>query len=99
MNPLNYKRLSYAWGDPDLVSQIRVNGHELRILALRHIRLKDSPRLLWTDAMCVNQANVPERSSQVAMMAQVSKSEGVGLAGLGLTREIVVCCGFARDRS
>lgn|SRR5271156_7171961 len=63
VNPLNYKRLSYAWGVPDLVSQIRVNGHELRILALRHIRLKDSPRLLWTDAICINQASVPERSS------------------------------------
>ena len=67
-NPLNYEKLSYAWGDPNLVSQIRVNGQELRIhrsldVALRHIRLKDSPRLLWTDAICINQASVPERSS------------------------------------
>ena len=87
-NPLNYEKLSYAWGDPDLVSQIRVNGQELRIhrsldIALRHIRLKHSPRLVWPDVICINQANISERSSQVAMMAQVYEGAGAVYNGLG----------------
>ena len=51
VNQLNHEKLPYVWDDPDLVSQIGFNGHELRIhrsldVALRHIRLKDSPMLL-----------------------------------------------------
>jgi hypothetical protein len=83
-----YEKLSYTWGDPELVSQVLVNGHELRIhgnldIALRHLRLKDLPRILWTDAICINQANSSERSSQVAMMAQIYESEGAVLVWLG----------------
>ena len=86
--PLTFEKLSYVWGDPELVSQILVDGHELRIhasldIALHHLRLKDAPRLLWTDAICINQANTPERSRQVAMMAQVYESPGPVLVWLG----------------
>jgi hypothetical protein len=86
--PLKYEKLSYTWGNPELVSQVLVNGHELHIhgsldIALRHLRLKDSPRILWTDAICINQANTSERSSQVAMMAQVYETEGAVLVWLG----------------
>jgi hypothetical protein len=83
-NPSRYEKLSYTWGSPELVSQILVNDHELHIhgsldVALRHLRLKDSPRTLWTDAICINQANTSERSSQVAMMSQVYESVGAVL--------------------
>ena len=85
---LNFEKLSYTWGDPELVSHILVNGHQLHIhryldIALRHLRLRDSPRILWTDAICINQANTPERSSQVAMMAQIYESPGPVLVWLG----------------
>jgi hypothetical protein len=29
--PLKYEKLSYTWGNPELVSQVLVNGHELHI--------------------------------------------------------------------
>jgi hypothetical protein len=91
-NPSRYEKLSYTWGSPELVSQILVNDHELHIhgsldVALRHLRLKDSPRTLWTDAICINQANTSERSSQVAMMSQVYESVGAVLVWLGLASE------------
>jgi Heterokaryon incompatibility protein (HET) len=87
-NPPSNEKLSYTWGDPKLVSQILVNGHELSIhgnldIALRRLRLKDAPRILWTDAICINQASTSERSSQVAMMSQVYESTGAVLVWLG----------------
>lgn len=92
LSPVKYEKLSYTWGDPELVSQILVNGHELHIhesldTALRHLRLKDSPRILWTDAICINQASMAERSSQVAMMAQVYETAGAVLVWLGPSYE------------
>jgi hypothetical protein len=91
-SPLESEKLSYTWGDPELVSQILVNGYELHIhgnldAALRHLRLKDSPRILWTDAVCINQASTSERNSQVAMMAQVYESAGAVLVWLGPASE------------
>ena len=89
---LKHEKLSYTWGDPELVSQILVNGHKLGIhrsleIALRHLRLKDSPRLVWTDAICINQADMSERSSQVAMMARIYESAGAVLVWLGPSPE------------
>ena len=39
--------------------------------ALRYLRYGDRPRVLWNDAICVNQKNLPERSQQVARMADI----------------------------
>lgn len=39
--------------------------------ALPYLRLRDEPRLLWIDAICVNQKNLTERSAQVQRMADV----------------------------
>ena len=40
-------------------------------IALRHIRRKDEARILWIDAICVDQRNTRERGHQVARMADV----------------------------
>ncbi len=39
--------------------------------ALRYLRYGDRPRVLWIDAICVNQKNLPERSQQVARMVDI----------------------------
>lgn len=39
--------------------------------ALPHLRLPDKPRMIWIDAICVNQENLPERSRQVQRMADI----------------------------
>lgn len=44
--------------------------HNLDI-ALRHIRLANEPRLLWIDALCINQTDDEEKSRQVAMMGSI----------------------------
>ena len=39
--------------------------------ALRYLRYDDRPRVLWIDAICVDQKNFSERSQQVARMADI----------------------------
>lgn len=39
--------------------------------ALRFLRLPDAPLVLWVDAVCIDQRNNNERSSQVALMGRI----------------------------
>lgn len=39
--------------------------------ALRYLRYDDRPRVLWIDAICVDQKNMSERSQQVERMADI----------------------------
>lgn len=41
--------------------------------ALRALRYSDKGRTLWVDALCINQSDLPERSSQVRLMALLYK--------------------------
>ncbi|KAF5564862.1 heterokaryon incompatibility 6 OR allele [Fusarium napiforme] len=69
-----YHALSYEWGkaskdDPvitvnDRKVQIRRNLYD----ALRSIRNSMGNQRLWIDAICINQSNVEEKSTQVAIM-------------------------------
>ncbi|KAF2829589.1 hypothetical protein CC86DRAFT_286937 [Ophiobolus disseminans] len=43
-------------------------GHNLQ-LALLHLRSPTHPLSMWVDAICINQADEPERNHQVSMMA------------------------------
>lgn len=40
-------------------------------IALRRLRDSDFPRLMWIDALCIDQGNLDERSTQVAFMVLV----------------------------
>lgn len=72
----SYEALSYTWGDPESTCPIAINGSSLQVTtnlasALRHIRTPDSPRVLWIDAICINQRDFVERSHQVAIMPKI----------------------------
>src|ERR1700760_4988968 len=74
-----YEALSYAWGNPHKDHSIICEGNSLLITpslhdALTHLRYRDVPRLLWADAICINQADYDEKGSQVAIMAQIYRS-------------------------
>jgi hypothetical protein len=73
-----YEALSYAWGDPTLSGEITLNGRQFPIThnleqALRRLRSKPDglPRVLWVDAICIDQAHVPERNNQVVQMGEI----------------------------
>ncbi|KAH7319034.1 heterokaryon incompatibility protein-domain-containing protein [Rhexocercosporidium sp. MPI-PUGE-AT-0058] len=69
-----YEALSYTWGD-ETADRERISINEKEFVvgrnlyeALKHIRHRDRDRILWIDAICINQANVPEKNQQIRMM-------------------------------
>ncbi|KAH0538177.1 hypothetical protein FGG08_005235, partial [Glutinoglossum americanum] len=69
-NP-NYSALSYTWGDPKPTKIIAVNGAKMEVTenlwnALHDLRHPDEPRLLWVDAICIDQRNTTEKNQQYA---------------------------------
>jgi hypothetical protein len=51
--------------------------------ALLYLRLSDRPRVLWIDAICIDQQNLPERSHQVKRMRIIFESAQRVIAWLG----------------
>ena len=46
--------------------------------ALRHVRLRNSVRFLWADAVCINQSDIKERGNQIGLMKEIySRSKTV----------------------
>lgn len=74
-----YEALSYAWGDPTDTAPIYVGEGMTATLpvtrnclnALKALRQSDRPRRMWIDAICINQTDLDERSSQVRLMARI----------------------------
>lgn len=83
-NKIEYEALSYTWGDvKDLANrgEILLHGQEHEITqnlesGLRHLRFKDKPRILWADAVCINQTDLDERVQQVSQMHQIYNPGG-----------------------
>ena len=74
-NP-QYEALSYTWGDQTDLYPIQCNGYTLKVGknlfgALLGLRNRLTKRVLWADAICINQADIPEKNRQVAMMGRV----------------------------
>ena len=68
-----YEALSYTWGSEDHQQTILCDGKLLSItqdlhVALRNLRDTSAPRMLWIDQICINQADLEERSAQVTIM-------------------------------
>lgn len=74
--------LSYEWGDPNDTDEIIVNGETAVVTrnlkeAMRRLSVwwrqqnRDEPVSLWVDALCINQADIPERNEQVRNMRQI----------------------------
>ncbi|KAF1992986.1 HET-domain-containing protein [Amniculicola lignicola CBS 123094] len=51
--------------------------------ALRRIRSPDQYRIIWADAICINQGDLAERSSQVPLMAEIYKRAEAVFVWLG----------------
>ena len=71
-----YEALSYCWGDLTFNQQIHCNDKPLAITtnlyaALTRLRHITEPRVLWADAICINQQDTNERNQQVRLMRQI----------------------------
>lgn len=90
---LQYHALSYVWGDPNPTDHMILDGRPFRITynlaaALKHLRatelFADETALpIWIDAICINQADLAERSQQVAIMGSIYSGATCVLSWLG----------------
>ena len=73
---VTYEALSYTWNNNVFEQFIWCNGHVLAVTqnlydALQRLRNETSSRILWIDAVCINQSDTRERSVQVGFMRQI----------------------------
>lgn len=77
---VDYEALSWCWGreDRDRAIRIQRGGEYYRLvvtkelsLALKYLRHRHKNRILWIDALCIDQSNHEERNHQVQMMARI----------------------------
>ncbi|KAJ4014223.1 hypothetical protein NW766_006475 [Fusarium irregulare] len=71
-----YEALSYVWGNQNTPCEIIVDGKMLSVTislydALCHLRQPHEDRILWVDALCIDQSNIKERSHQVNHMGEI----------------------------
>lgn len=87
---LSFEALSYVWGNDAQTNTFRIdcNGRTLSIganlkSALMRLRHDKQPRLLWVDAVCINQNDDEEKSQQVKHMGEIYASAKVVLIWMG----------------
>lgn len=77
---VEYEALSWCWGQEvkDRAIRIQEGGRYYRLavtrdltLALKYLRHPHEERILWIDALCINQENHEERNHQVQMMSLI----------------------------
>jgi hypothetical protein len=77
-----------AWGAYGDFREISVDGRKFQVtrnlfVALSHLRNESRDRLLWIDALCINQQDIAERSSQISQMAFLFHRADSVIAWLG----------------
>ncbi|VUC32704.1 unnamed protein product [Clonostachys rosea] len=83
-----YEAISYAWGDKTRSCQVVLDGAKCNITAslfsaLKHFRKPSEARILWADALCIDQESNGEKTHQVKRMAEIYSSAQRVLVWLG----------------
>jgi hypothetical protein len=89
-----YDALSYVWGESGKTRPIRINEHELPVTlnlheALSRLRYRYIERIVWVDAVCIDQGNIQEKEQQIQLMAKI----------YGQASRVIVWLGDAADNS
>ncbi|KAL6708188.1 hypothetical protein ACN47E_003372 [Coniothyrium glycines] len=71
-----YEALSYCWGDATERCNLSCNGRSVSVTeslysALLRLRREDQSRVIWADALCINQEDNEEKGNQVSLMGQI----------------------------
>ncbi|KAI0169086.1 heterokaryon incompatibility protein-domain-containing protein [Hypoxylon sp. FL1284] len=74
-----YIALSYVWGSSTRMTNIEVNGEPFPVgpnlcAALKQLGRDQGSSWIWVDSICIDQANVEEKSWQVNEMSQIYSS-------------------------
>jgi hypothetical protein len=88
-NP-TYEAVSYAWGAPlvrrcirELDSNVSIHITENLFDGLQALRLQDKSRILWVDAISIDQTNPEEKIHQIAQMGAIYRDAIRVLVWLG----------------
>ena len=86
--PTSYEALSYAWGDEMDRRKIFCDGKVIYVTknleaAILQLRQEKTARVLWIDAICINQTSVEEKNHQVTMMGTIYQEAEKVIVWLG----------------
>ncbi|RMZ90910.1 hypothetical protein DV736_g1877, partial [Chaetothyriales sp. CBS 134916] len=84
-----YTAVSYTWGSSPQLLPIQINGRPFKIHLnlwhlLHHLRQRGESRFLWIDALCIDQAYLPERNFHVQLMNKIYEDAEFAIVWLGL---------------
>ena len=84
----SYEAISYCWGDSRNLKEIICCGHTMDITyslysALKRFRYPEKDRILWADAICINQSDNKEKGIQVNKMGDIYDRATAVLVWLG----------------
>ncbi|KAI0871315.1 heterokaryon incompatibility protein-domain-containing protein [Hypoxylon argillaceum] len=91
----DYEAISYCWGNAQDVRPVTCNAASLSITnslftGLRHFRHADRPRILWADAICINQTDAAEKGAQVFLMPHIYSQSMRTLVWLGVANDPIL---------
>jgi hypothetical protein len=83
-----YEALSYVWGSPDEKLPIFLHEHSFNVTinlhaALSRLRNHSMERVLWVDALCIDQTNMEEKEDQIQSMAKIYSQANCVVVWLG----------------
>jgi Heterokaryon incompatibility protein (HET) len=79
-NPISYEAVSWTWGAEKWTKSVRINHKDQAFSfdispnlasAMMALRLPGEVRILWIDAICIDQKNGHEKNQQVPMMSRI----------------------------
>ena len=82
-NAPKFDVISYVWGDSKKAVPVQCNESAFNITmnlraALIRVRYPDQPRIVWADAICINQRDIKKRDHHVGFMGMIySQAETV----------------------
>lgn len=84
-----YEALSYTWGDQETQGEISIQGQVFRVgrnllEALKFLRDPEKERVIWIDAICINQEDIQEKNRQITIMPYIYTRAQVVLVWLGV---------------
>ena len=87
-----YEAVSYFWGTTKLKERMLLDGRDFNapysaVEALTYLRQSRGLRVLWIDALCINQTDDTEKGFQVAMMNDIYANAVCTLVWLGPTKD------------
>jgi hypothetical protein len=97
---LRYIALSYVWGSPERCCDIYINGRltkttESAIDALKMLRSPWKSKVVWIDAICIDQDDAADKERQIPYMADIYRKAAHVVVWLGRAEDGYLAIGLA----